>query len=164
MATSFSYDQSFAAEPAIVMAMLRDPAYVRSKGERTGAHDVQVEVAEGPDGGVTITSIRTMPAEVPSYAQPFVGDTLTVTEVQAWGPLADDGTATATVTVDFHAPLAYNGQIALEPGPEGTVLRNSGQFKASIPFVGGKVEGVAREQTERYLAKEATVGAEWLAR
>lgn len=163
MATSFSYDQAFAADPTTVMSMLRDPSYVRSKGERTGGRDVQVEVVESPDGGVTITSTRTMPADVPSYAQPFVGDTLTVTEVQAWGPLSPDGVAEAAVTVDFHAPLSYAGRIVLEPAAEGTVLRNTGQFKASVPFVGGKVEGVARDQTERYLAKEATVGAEWLA-
>lgn len=163
MATSLSYDQAFAADPATVMAMLADPEYVRRKGERTGAFDITVDVAEAPEGGVVITCTRSMPAEVPSYAAPFVGDTITITETQAWGPAAADGSRTAAVTVDFNSPLAYTGTIELAADGAGSVARNSGAFKASVPFVGGKVEKVAAEMTQKYLAKETTVGAEWLA-
>ena len=164
MATSLSIDQAFGADPATVMAMLRDPAYVQAKAERTGGYDVTVAVAENADGGVTITSTRSMPAEVPSYAKSFVGDSLTITEVQTWGPVAADGSAHADVTVEFHAPISYTGTITMTATADGTSLRNEGQFKASVPFVGGKVERVAAEQTERYLNKETQVGAEWLSR
>ena len=123
-----------------------------------------VEVADTADGGVTITSTRSMPAEVPSYAKSFVGDSLTITEVQTWGPVAEDGSARADVTVEFHAPISYTGTITMSATADGTALRNEGQFKASVPFVGGKVERVAAEQTERYLNKETQVGAEWLGR
>ena len=164
MATSLSYDQAFQADPATVMTMLRDPEYVRRKGERTGAFDITVEVAEAPDGSAVITCTRSMPAEVPSYAAPFVGDTITITETQAWGPAAADGSRTADVTVDFNSPLAYRGTIELVASADGSIARNTGEFKASVPFVGGKVEKVAAEMTQKYLAKEATVGAEWLAR
>jgi hypothetical protein len=54
--------------------------------------------------------------------------------------------------------------LAIPTIPDGTRVSNSGSFKASVPFVGGKVERVAADQTERYLAKEVTVGSEWLAR
>jgi hypothetical protein len=164
MSTDLTYEQSFAADPATVMAMLRDPEYVREKGERTGAHDITVEVTDTADGGVVITSSRSMPAEVPAYAAAFVGDTITVTEVQTWTPPSNDGSTTAIVTVAFNSPIAYRGTITLAGGPTGSVARNSGRFKASVPFVGGKVERVAAEQTQRYLAKEVTVGAEWLSR
>ena len=164
MATSFTFDQEFTADPATVMTMLRDPGYVTSKAERTGGHDVTVEVTETPDGGVTISSTRTMPADVPSYAKSFVGDSLTITEVQVWGPLAADGSAAAAVTVDFHAPISYKGSITMSAAGDGTRLTNAGEFKASVPFVGGKVERVAADQTQRYLNKELQVGAEWLAR
>lgn len=164
VATSLSIEQSFGADPATVMAMLRDPEYVRAKAERTGGYDVSVTVTDAPDGGVVITSTRSMPAEVPSYAKSFVGDSLTITEVQTWGPVGADGTASAQVTVDFHAPISYHGTITMSPTSEGTILTNTGEFKASVPFVGGKVERVAAEQTERYLNKETQVGAEWLAR
>lgn len=164
MATSLSFDQAFGADPVTVMTMLRDPAYVQAKAERTGGHDVIVDIADTADGGVVITSTRTMPADVPSYAKSFVGDSLTITEVQTWTPVAADGSARADVTVDFHAPISYVGTITMAASGDGTTLRNEGSFKASVPFVGGKVERVAAEQTERYLNKETTVGAEWLAR
>lgn len=164
VATSMSFDQAFPADPATVMAMLRDPEYVRAKAERTGGYDISVDVADAEDGGVVITSTRSMPAEVPSYAKSFVGDSLTITEVQMWTPLDASGAARALVTVEFNAPIAYRGTIALSPAADGTAVLNAGDFKASVPFVGGKVERVAAEQTERYLTKEVTVGQEWLSR
>ena len=71
--------------------------------------------------------------------------------------------ATAQVDVSFNAPLAYRGQIALAPGGSGCVATNTGDFKANVPFVGGKVERVAEEMTRKYLAKESDVAREWLA-
>jgi hypothetical protein len=164
VATKLSYEQVFGADPVTVMAMLRDPDYVRQKGERTGSFDISVDIADSPDGGVVITSTRSMPANVPSYAAPFVSDTITITEVQTWGPPGGDGSSTAAVTVEFNAPLSYRGTITLVAGDTASVARNEGEFKASVPFVGGKVENVAAEITEKYLAKETTVAEEWLTR
>ena len=73
-----------------------------------------MEVTDTPDGGVTISSTRTMPADVPSYAKSFVGDSLTVTEVQVWGPVGPDGSSRADVTVDFNAPISYKGSITMD--------------------------------------------------
>jgi hypothetical protein len=164
VATNLAYEQEFAADPATVMTMLRDPAYVQEKGERTGSHDISVDVADSADGGVIISCTRSMPADVPSYAAPFVGDTITITEVQTWGPPAADGSASAAVSVTFNSPISYSGTISLSPAESGTLARNEGSFKASVPFIGGKVERVAADQTERYLAKEVTVGNDWLTR
>ena len=164
VATKLTYEQEFPADPVTVMAMLRDPAYVQEKGERTGSHDISVDVTESDDGGVVISCTRSMPANVPSYAAPFVGDTITITETQTWAAPAADGSTSAAVTVEFNSPLAYTGTITLSPGGAGSVALNEGAFKASVPFVGGKVEKVAAEMTEKYLEKETTVGAEWLAR
>jgi hypothetical protein len=162
MATSLSYDQAVPGDPVRVLALLVDPDYVRAKAERTGAFDIEVEVVGHPDGRTTVTSTRSMPAEVPSYATAFVGEHLTVTEVQEWSPLGPDGTATAQVSVDFHAPLAYAGTITLGGDAGGSTLANRGEFRASVPFVGGKVERVAEEMTRKYLAKESDVASEWL--
>lgn len=157
-----NFDQDFPADPATVMALLRDPAYVQAKGERTGSFDITVDVTDSDDGGVIITSTRSMPADVPSFAAPFVGSTITITEVQTWGPVQADGSASADVTVAFNSPIAYRGTITLIASGAGATANNTGDFKASVPFIGGKVERVAAEQTERYLAKEVTVASEWL--
>lgn len=163
MATSFSFDQSFAGDPATVLAMLLDPEYVRHKAEQTGGSDVIVEVVAVDGGGSILVCTRTLPAEVPSYARSFVGDSITITERQEWGPVAADGGALAVASVDFHAPVAYEGRIELAASGIGTVARNTGSFRASVPFVGGKVERLVAEQTQRYLDKEAQVAAAWLA-
>lgn len=164
MATRLEYDQSLPAEPARIRAVLQDPEYVRAKAERTGAFDISVDVDERPDGSVTITCTRSMPAEVPSYATAFVGEHLTVTEVQEWSPPGPSGESSARVSVDFHAPLAYTGTIDLSGSASASTLANRGEFRASVPFVGGKVEKVAAEMTQKYLAKETVVATEWLAR
>lgn len=164
VATKLTCEQEFPADPVTVMAMLRDPAYVQEKGERTGSYDITVEVTDTDDGGVVISCTRSMPAEVPSYAAPFVGDTITITETQTWTAPSADGSASADVTVEFNSPLAYSGTITLSPGAAGSIAVNEGAFKASVPFIGGKVEKVAADMTEKYLNKETTVGAEWLAR
>jgi hypothetical protein len=164
MATSFEHTQEFAGDPATVMAMMRDPDYIRLKCERTGSLSTTVDVQDGSDGGVVLTSTRVLPAKVPSAAKAFVGETLTVTEVQTWGPLADDGTATATGSVDFGAPLAFEATITLASSGASTTIRTTGSFKASVPFVGGQIERGAAEQTEKYLTIEEQVGNEWLSR
>lgn len=162
MATRLEFEQTFPGPADRVLSLLQDPEFVVAKAEATKAFDIEVEVDESGDGSAVITSTRSMPAEVPSYATAFVGEHLTITERQVWSAPAADGSATAQVTVDFHAPLAYTGTITLRASGDTTVLVNRGEFKASVPFVGGKVERVAAEMTEKYLAKESEVGATWL--
>lgn len=164
MATPLDFTQQMNGAPGRVLTMLADPDYIVEKAERTGALEVDVDVAEYPDGRVTITCTRVLPAEVPAYASSFVGDRLTITEVQTWSAPDSSGGARATVTVDFHAPLSYTGTITLTGGPNASTLLNHGEFKASVPFVGGKVERVAEEMTRKYLGKESEVAEEWLAR
>lgn len=162
MATTLEYDQQLPADAPRVLALLQDPEFVRAKAERTGAFDISVDVTSHPDGRVSITSTRSMPAEVPSYAAAFVGEHLTVTETQVWAAPEPSGNCTAQVTVDFHAPLSYVGTIDLTGSDGTTTLRNRGTFSASVPFVGGKVERVAAEMTQKYLAKETAVATERL--
>jgi hypothetical protein len=42
------------------------------------------------------------------------------------------------------------------------MVTTEGELKASIPFMGGKVENLAKEQTERYLRKEQEFALTWL--
>ncbi|MHB1067422.1 MAG: DUF2505 domain-containing protein [Candidatus Nanopelagicales bacterium] len=163
MATSFQHEQTFQADPAAVMAMLRDPDYIRAKCDRTGSLDTTVSVEHGPDGGWVITSVRVLPARLPSAVKRFVGDTITVTETQAWGAPGPDGTASATGTVEFSAPMAFAATITLGAVGPATRVRTDGSFTASVPFVGGSIEGTAADLTRKYLDVEQAVGNEWLA-
>jgi hypothetical protein len=109
-----------------------------------------------------VLSARVLPANVPSFAVKMIGETLTVTETQNWPALSASGTASVPVKVEFSAPISFSGTMSLAPAGEGTQITVTGTFKASIPFIGGKVEQLAKETTEKYLAKENKLGEQWL--
>ena len=161
MSKEFTYRQSFFSDPITVFAMLRNQEYVQAKCAATGSLETTVEVAESPDGSVTIASTRVLPADVPAAAKKFVGETISARETQAWSFPAGDGSRTAKVTVEFSGPLSFSGTLALHPTDNGSEVVTSGKFSASVPFVGGTIESVAAEQTARYLAAEERVAAQW---
>lgn len=161
MATKIDFIQQFASDPVSVRAMLTDDAYARLRAERTGALSVDVRIDQQTDGGVTVTIARALPADVPSFARSFVGDSLKVDETYAW-PATTDGTGTAAFHAVFSAPIAFRGHVTIEAEGDGTVVRTHGELKANVPLLGGKVEGFAKESMERYLRAEQKVGAEWL--
>lgn len=164
MAKSLDVEQTYPADPATVVAMLRNPEFIREKLERTGSMETTVDVADAPDGGFIITTTRVLPSKVPAAAAAFVGETLNVREVQTWSALSADGRSTGTVDVDFGAPITFKGTMAIAPSPEGTTVSSHGEIKAGIPFVGGMIEGGAADQTRKYLSIEEKVGREFLAR
>lgn len=162
MATPIDVTQTYEADPALVWALLTSETFAQERAKRTGALSVQIE-ARHLDGGVILAVTRTLPAEMPSYAKSLVGDTLTVTETQHWTGLID-GMATAELVVDFSAPVSMRGTATLRADGTGTLVRTIGEIKAGVPFIGGKIEQLTREQTQRYLAKENEIGAEALRR
>ena len=164
MATSLSAEIAFPTDPHGAWALLSDHGYVSAVASATGGHDVDVRVTPHDDGGATIVSRRTLPAAVPSYARPLVGDHLLIDEKRVLGPAEADGTRHGTVDVGFGgAPMAVTGSLRLRPSDAGSVLEVHMTLKASVPFVGGKVEGFAGEQVGRFLHKEEQVAADRLA-
>lgn len=163
MPTSIEFTQEYAADAQAVRAMLTSPDYATMRGQRTGATSITVELQSQADGSTRLDIVRVLPAEVPSFAKSFVGETLTVTECQTWHTPKADGTGSATITAAFSAPITFAGQMAIESDGSTTRVRSTGEFKANVPFVGGKVEQVAKEIFEKYLRKEQSLGQEWLA-
>lgn len=164
MPTPLNAELRLPASPADAYALLTDHAYVTAVGEATGGQDVVVTVTATDDGGHVVESRRALPAELPSYAKAVVGETLRLIETRVFGPAAPDGTRTGTASVAFDgAPVHLGGPLELAPHTGGSVLRLSGQVKASIPFVGGKIEKFAAEQVARFMAKEEQLAAERLA-
>lgn len=162
MATPINARQSFPASPERVRAMLLDPEYAILRAERTGALRVSAEESTDGDQGVLAIE-RVLPTEdVPDFARPFVGESITLKERHIWGQLTD-GSASGTIGVTFSLPVGVKGTMTLAPEGEGTVVEIDGTISASIPFMGGKVEEMVLSQMQRYLKKEPEIGAEWLA-
>ena len=162
MSTSFQFDQTFPGTPGAVLAMLQDGDYVRQRCDRTGSQDTTVDITGTPGQDCVVKSVRVLPT--PASAKAFVGDTITVTETQTWSAPQADGSASATTIVEFGGPMVFNGTLTLTGAGDSTTVGTSGDFKASIPFMGGKMEKAALEQTERYLKAEEGIGQEWLSR
>lgn len=166
MPTTFEYTQNFAGSPAEVFSVLAREDFILAKCAATGSLSAQATVSEmGEDQIATLTSVRVLPADLPAPAKALVGETITVTETQEWGAPDPDGSRAATVTVVFSGPMGFTGTLQLTPSLGGnTTITTRGTFTANVPFIGGKIEKVAAEQTQRYLAAEERVAGEWLAR
>lgn len=163
MTTNVSYRQQFAATPERVWAMLTDPEYIETKALRSGSIEVNAEVEAG-DAETRIISRRRLPAKLPSFMKKVVGDEIVINEAQRWGDAGPDGGREGTFVVDFGGqPMAFKGTVGLRPNGDGTEVLTEGTLKASVRFVGSKVEAVAQEWMVKYLQKEESVAAEWLA-
>lgn len=164
MGTKFTWTQRYDAAPDKVFAMLSDPEFVVAKGKAGGAFEVDPKVTEESDGTTVVVSKRTQPAAgLPSFAQKIVGDKVHLVETQRFPAPAADGTRNGTFEVDFGStPMSFKGKLIVAPAGAGTTVTTDGEFKSSIPLVGGKLEGVAKGETEDYLRKEGTTGAAWL--
>jgi hypothetical protein len=161
MGTQLRVAQVYAANPIQLREMVTNKGYIDARAMITGALSVESSSSVQPDGTTNLEIIRTLPSEMPSFAVAIVGDTLAVTEHQTWQPATQDS-CLGTFRVEFNAPLTFIGVATMTFDGARTTVVTEGEFKASIPFFGGKVENLAREQTERYLAKEESFATDWL--
>jgi uncharacterized protein YndB with AHSA1/START domain len=158
VATSLSARLDIPADPATAFALLTDPDYVRQVAEATGGIDVEVTVTPSEDGGATVVSRRTLPADVPSYAKALVGDTVTLTETRTIGGAASDGSRDGTIAIDFgSAPGSVTGTLQLAGAGARTGVDVALSIKANVPLIGGKVEKMVAEQIQAALVREQAV-------
>jgi hypothetical protein len=158
----------YAATPQEVFAMLIDRAFQDEVCLATGAlrHTVSIEAS---GDGTRITTERTLPSDqLPDFVRRFAGDTLTVRRVDDWRP-ADGGGAGAggrngTVVVEITgAPVRLTGRVSLAATGAITREQVTGDLKAAVPLIGGKVERAAEAPIRAAIAKEHEIGARWLA-
>jgi hypothetical protein len=153
-----------AATPDEVFAMLADEEFQNRKCVATGALSHTVSITEQNDRTL-IVSTRELPADnFPSFVRSMVGDSLSVTETQDWGPLGDDGVRHGRLTVHIAgAPINLAGTLSLAVGGPGSVETIEGDLKASIPFLGNKVEQAAAPAIRAAIRVEGETGSVWLA-
>ncbi|MGA7687842.1 MAG: DUF2505 domain-containing protein [Jiangellales bacterium] len=153
----------FPADADAVFAMLTDEQYVMRKATAMGAleHDVSVTPLAG--GGARIRLERTLPAMVPDFVRPLVGDTIRVVQTEDWGPARPDGARTGRMTATISAaPVNLSGELTLEPSDGSSIHRIEADVRAKVPFVGAKIEKAIGEVILLAARKEEQVGAAWL--
>lgn len=161
MAKRFAGEIHFDQAPDVVFAAQSDPHYVVWKHEHMAAFDVSAHVEEDGEH-VTITSTRRLPAEIPSAARKFVGDSITVEEVHTWTHPDADGSRHGKVAASFGgAPMEVYGTMELHPDGKGSVINVVIHAKANVPLIGGKLEHVVGEQFMRAVRKEQQISPQW---
>lgn len=150
-----------------VYALFTDVAFQEAKCLATtdDADHFTVDVMGGPTGERVRTERHLRSAGLPDVARSFVGEHLTVIEVQTWSGPASDGARESVV--DMHvkgAPLTLKGTMRLEPSGAGTLKVLDAELKANVPFIGGKIENAAAGPINAAIDMETALLREWLAR
>ncbi len=157
------HTQTYNGLPDDVFAVLSDTDYVEAKCWATGAAEASVTVETAGDD-LVIRTVRSLPANVPSYAKSFVGDHIEVDQTETWGPADAQGARDGRVEASFAGtPMTVRGTMHLTSTGDGTTtVRTVGDIKAGVPLVGGKIERFAGEQVVRGLDAEAAAANERL--
>ena len=150
-----------------VHALFTDPAFQEAKCLATtdDANHFSVDVGGGPAGERVRTERHLRSQGLPDVAKSFVGEHLTIIEVQDWSRPAGDGSRQSAV--DMHvkgAPLTLKGTLRLEPTASGTVKVLDAELKAHVPFIGSRIEKAAAEPIKAAIEIETGLLREWLAR
>jgi len=152
----------FPADPGTVFEMLTDTDFLGRKAKAANA--IRHEASVNRDGDrVTIRLLRVMPPDVPDFVRRFVGESIDLEQTDVWEPPTADGSRQGTISIDMRgAPVTLRGTMRLTPDGTSTVVRISGKVKASVPFVGGKIEAAVHDGLIEAARREEEVGREWL--
>jgi hypothetical protein len=156
---------AYEADPRTVFTMIRDAAFQKRKCVACGALKQEVQIEEHDDGTAVITTHRIMPTdEIPNSMKAFVGSTLTVIQSDEWAAPTPDGNrhGTAIVRIDG-APVTFTATLRLTADGAGARQTISGDLKASVPLLGGKIEKAAEPAIRAAIRAEQRVSTDWLA-
>lgn len=150
-----SVEQTFASH---VEQSVREEACRRS-----GAISYQVSIDRAEDGGARVQVDRVMAPTVPDFVQKFVGDSISIRQVEQWGAPDGNGTRTAAVQLTIQGqPASMVGSAVLSAAGAGSIEVVSGEVKVTIPLLGRRFEPEIVKVIEAALRIEQQVADEWL--
>jgi hypothetical protein len=155
---AFSYD----ADVEQVWVMMTDRDYWEAKYAALGAREVSFAEFRADGDAFIYTSVRNVPADLPSVAKKVVGDTNTVTTTERWTRAGDSASATIEIRVK-NVPGGTTGTMTLAPSGGQTRWSFDFDAKVGLPVIGGKLESIMNEQTREQLGQEKEFNDTWLA-
>ena len=162
MSKKFTRTYTYEASVDDVWSMITNQDYWDAKYSSLGATEVQWQTFEATDDAFTYTSVRNIPADLPSVAKKIVGDTNTVTTTERWTKTGEAASATIEIQVK-NVPGSTTGTMDINASADGAVWSFDFDTKVSIPMVGGKLEGIMNDQTGEQLQQEKGFNDRWLA-
>ena len=147
------------ATPEQVYAMLATPDFREQVCEYQRFPKRTVTIT--PAGsGMTVKVDQHRPAdEVPSFARKLVGDEINIVQEEQW---SSPTSASLQVSIPGK-PGEMRGSVAITGDAGGTTEVVEVEVKASIPLIGGKIEGLIGDMLLKALRAETKVGRDWLA-
>lgn len=162
MSKAFTNTDQYAADLSQLWSMISDKSYWEAKYDAAGAENLTWHEFDANDESLTISSTRDVIASVPGFAKKVIGETAAVTQTENW--TREEGRLSCEIQIATKgAPGGTTGTMIVEPKGNGCAWRADFQIKVSIPFVGGKLEGLMLEQTESSFASEKQFNDQWLA-
>ena len=153
----FTHENRYAASPDDVVAMLTDQGYRSSLKSRTRSAAHSVRITEEGGSTVVVVDQKLRTSGIPSFAKKLVGDTIQLVQREEWG----GHEASFELSIPGK-PGHMRGTVNVVADGDGAVERVSGEAKASLPLVGGKIEKLLVDLITQSLEREQAKGAAWL--
>lgn len=116
-------------------------------------------------GAFTVTTVRSVGGDkIPSFAQKFVKNGVTLTQKDLYKAPDADGSRTIDTTVSAGGvPVSANATQKLTAAGELTKVELTGEVKANIPLVGKKIAATAEPYMAKALSLQSREVETWLA-
>ncbi|MBK8470101.1 MAG: DUF2505 domain-containing protein [Candidatus Phosphoribacter sp.] len=158
----------YPAPADVVFAMMTDEQFHAEVCLATHAmsHTVSVTfTAGGPEAGATVVTHRLMPTGgFPEFVRSMVGQSIDIAQTIVYGPPSADRGRVGQASISIgSAPIGFRGTITIMAVDEDdTEVLVEGDLKATLPFVGGKIESAAAPSVITGITREYGVGLKWL--
>ena len=139
--------------PRELFALISSGAFQLEIISHLGGKDAElVEQTVTPDGGMKVVTRQRTGVELPGFAKKLIPASTTVTQTYVWEPAREDGSREGKWSAAIKgAPVSMGGPTELRTTRSGSVHVFSGEVKASVPVVGGKLESFALDSLRRDL-------------
>lgn len=131
--------------------------------QESGALSYQVSIDRAADGGARVQVDRVMAPNVPDYIKKFVGESISIRQVEQWSPPDSHGARRASLHLSIKGqPASMVGEAVLSANGAGSIEVVSGEVKVAVPLIGRRVEPEIAKVIAAGLRIEHRVGNEWL--
>jgi hypothetical protein len=147
-----------------VAAVFANEDFQRHTSELVGGTLESFKVDGDVAGAFSTTSVRTLPTtRLPEIARKFVGESLTVTQLETWEAPAADGSRQSSISLKIAgAPLDVSAVQRLIAEGGSTRVELEGSVTSSVPFLGGKIADAAEPMVGKALNIQSQQAQAWL--
>jgi hypothetical protein len=155
----------YAYSPTNLFSLIGNGSFQLEIIVHLGGRDPElVDEAVTDEGGVKLVTRQRTGIELPGFAKRLVPANTTVLQTYLWGPPDEDGFRKGTWSADAKgAPVSVGGSTEIRSTASGSCHVYTGEVRASVPLVGGKLESFALDNLQRELARAADFTAVRLA-